>query len=110
MERSEAIKNFLVDSDETGRFIVTSLRTGRKYYVEPIDSGIRSDWGDLNPATKKLEGDYGSKHKGSIKESESLITEENGFENIVTLDPGVSPLDYIDRLDKKYQELENYGC
>ncbi len=62
------IKDFLVNSDDTGRFIVKSLKTGRTYYVEPIDSGERVDWGDLNPATKKLEGDYGSKHKGAIKE------------------------------------------
>lgn len=100
---SKAIKNFLVDSDKTGRFIVTSLKTGRKYYVEPIDNGLRTEWGDLNPATKKLEGDYGDKYKGSVKESESLITEENGFENIVTLEPGYSPLDYIEQIDKQYQ-------
>lgn len=31
-----------------------SLVTGRKYYVEPI--GGHSDWGDINPATKKVEG------------------------------------------------------
>lgn len=99
----EAIKNFLVDSDKTGRFIVTSLKTGRKYYVEPLDNGTHTEWGDINPATKKLEGDYGDKYKGSVKESESLITEENGFENIVTLEPGYSPLDYIEKIDKQYE-------
>lgn len=97
-------KDFLVDSDDTGRFIVTSLVTGRKYYVEPIDSGTRTDWGDINPATKKIEGDYGTKYRGSVRESESLITEENGFGNIVTLPPGYSPLEYIQQLDKKYQK------
>jgi len=101
---NEAIKNFLVNSDDTGRFIVKSLKTGRTYYVEPIDNGNRTEWGDLNPATKKLEGDYGAKHKGSVKESESVIKEENGFENIVTLEPGYSPIDYIEQLDKKYQD------
>ena len=99
-KKSETIKNFLIDSDDTGRFIITSLKTRKKYYVEPIDNGNKSEWGDLNPSTKKLEGDYGSKHKGSIKESESLITEENGFDNIVTLPPGYSPLDYIEQLEK----------
>lgn len=93
-------KDFLIDSEDTGRFIVTSLKTGKKYFVEPIDNGIRTEWGDLNPSTKKLEGDYGTKHKGSIKESESLITEENGFVNIKTLPPGYSPLEYIEQLDK----------
>lgn len=99
-EKNDAIKNFLVNSDETGRFIVTSLKTGKKYYVEPLDCGNRTEWGDLNPSTKKLEGDYGSKYKGSVKESESLITEENGFDNIITLPPGHSPLDYIEQLEK----------
>lgn len=101
---SEVIKNFLMNSDDTGRFIITSLKTGRKYFVEPIDNGNKTEWGgDINPATKKIEGDYGSKHKGAIKESESLITEENGFDNIVTLPPGYSPIDYIEQLDKKYE-------
>jgi hypothetical protein len=40
-------------------------------------------WGDINPATKKVEGTYGSKYRGGIKEDESMITKENGFENIV---------------------------
>jgi hypothetical protein len=29
-------KRFLTNTDETGRFIVKSLVTGKKYYVEPI--------------------------------------------------------------------------
>lgn len=96
-------KEFLINSEDTGRFIVKSLVTGRTYYIEPIDSGNNITWGDLNPATKKIEGDYGSKHKGSIKPSESLITPENGFENIVTLEPGYSPFDYIEQMDMKYR-------
>ena len=94
-------KKFLINAEDTGRFIVKSLETGKSYYIEPLDNGERLDWGDINPATKKLEGDYGAKHKGSIKPSESLISEENGFESIVTLEPGVSPLDYIERLESK---------
>lgn len=97
-------KRFLTGSDDTGRFIVKSLVTGRSYFVEPIDNGQRTEWGDINPATKKIEGDYGMKHRGAVSEKDSMITEENGFENIVTLDPGVSPLDYIERIDKKYEE------
>ena len=95
-------KKFLMDRDETGRFIVKSLKTGRTYFVETLDDGNRNDWGDLDPVTKKLIGSYGDKYKGSIKPEESLITEENGFEKIYTLDPGQSPLDYINRLDEKY--------
>mgnify|MGYP000920580981 CR=1 FL=1 len=70
-------KRFLKNTDDTGRFIYQSLVTGRKYYVEPI--GGHSDWGDINPATKKVEGDYGEKYKGSVSEKESMITPENGF-------------------------------
>lgn len=100
----EVRKNFLVNTDDTGRFIVKSLKTGKTYYVEPIDVECgqpRAFWGDLNPVTKKLEGDYGQKHKGSIKASESLITKENGFDNIITLEPGFSPLEYIENLEKQ---------
>ena len=96
-------KRFLAESDDTGRFIVKSLITGRTYYVEPIDNGQRTEWGDLNPATKKLEGDYGTKYRGAVSEKDSMITEENGFENIITLKPGESPTDYIERLDKRYE-------
>jgi hypothetical protein len=60
---NEKIKDFLVNSDETGRFIVKSLKTGHSYYVEPIDDGSKTEWGDLNPSTKKLEGDYGKNTK-----------------------------------------------
>ena len=95
------IKDFLINSEDTGRFVVKSLRTGKRYFVEPIDNGERLDWGDINPATKKIEGDYGSKHKGAVTEKESFITAENGFENITTIPPGYSPLEYIENLEKQ---------
>lgn len=102
---SEFKKRFLTNTDDTGRFIVKSLKTGRTYYVEPIDNNEKSSWGDYNPATKKFETSlYGQKFKGSVKPEESLVTEENGFDKIHTLQPGESPLDYIDRLDKQYEE------
>lgn len=97
------VKRFLTGSDDTGRFIVKSSVTGKIYFVEPIDGGKRTEWGDINPVTKKVEGDYGAKHRGAIDEKDSMITEENGFENIVTLEPGMSPIDYIDRIDKEYE-------
>jgi hypothetical protein len=95
------VKDFLINSEDTGRFVVKSLRTGKYYFVEPIDNGERLDWGDINPATKKIEGNYGAKHKGAVTEKESLITTENGFEKIVTIPPGYSPLEYIEFLDKQ---------
>lgn len=85
-------KRFLTNTDETGRFIVKSLTTGKTYYVEPIGNGHPADWGDINPATKKIEGDYGQKYTGCVSEKDSLITPENGFKIIETLEAGVSPV------------------
>lgn len=61
-------KRFLIQYCETGRFIVKSLTTGKTYYVEPIGNGHPADWGDINPATKKIEGDYGQKYAGCVSE------------------------------------------
>ena len=96
---------FLMNTDETGRFVVTSTRTGRKYFVEPIGDPHKK-WGDVDPATKKVTGNYGNKYKGSVSEKESLITEENGFDNVQTLPPGVSPLLAIEQIDAKYPDKE----
>ena len=93
-------KRFLTNTDETGRFIVKSLKTGKTYYVEAIDEGERMRWGDYNPATKTFETSNYGKYKGSVKPEESMVTEENGFKKIHTLGVGESPLDYIDRLEK----------
>jgi len=84
---------------ETGRYMVIDQATGRKFLVEPIGDP-HTVWGDINPATKKVEGDYGDKNKGSIDEKESIITEENGFKNIKTLKVGESPMTYINELLK----------
>lgn len=93
------------DPDETGRFIVKSLTTGKTYYVEPIGNGHPADWGDINPATKKIEGDYGQKYTGCVSEKDSLITEENGFHLIETLGPGISPISVIYQRDLSYEQL-----
>ncbi|WP_299883264.1 hypothetical protein [uncultured Lacinutrix sp.] len=101
MKRQELLKRFLTRTDRTGRFIVSSKITGITYFVEPIDNG-KPDilWGDLDPATKKLTGDYGNKAIGAVKEKDSLITKDNGFVNILTFKG--SPLGEIDRRDKIY--------
>lgn len=95
-------QKFLFNRDDTGRFIVKSEKTGKIYFVEPIDGDERTLWGDYNPSTKKFEGNYGNKYKGSICSEESMITEENGFDKIHTLKTGESPLDYINRIDEEY--------
>ena len=97
-------KRFLKETDKTGRFIVKSKITGKKYYVEPIGNTHAADWGDLDPATKKMTGNYGERYEGCVTEKESLITPENGFEKIELLGPGVSPLSEIDKRDREYQK------
>lgn len=87
-------KRFLTNTDETGRFIVKSIVTNRTYYVEPIGNG--------RPATKEVEGSYGSKYTGCISEKDSLITEENRFRSIEVLEPGVSPFSIIYKRDLEY--------
>lgn len=100
----EFTKRFLTNRDETGRFIVKSIKTGKSYFVEAIDGEERTSWGDVDPATKKMTGSYGDKYKGSIRKDESMITKENGFDKIHTLGVGESPLDYINRIDDEYFE------
>lgn len=105
MLKKELLQKFFTETDHTGRFIVISKRTGVKYFVEPIGNG-KSVWGDLDPATKQLTGSYGQKYRGSVKPEESLISEEAGFKNVVTLDKGTSPLLYIDWKDAQYPTKE----
>ena len=100
----EFTKRFLTNRDETGRFIVKSIKTGKSYFVEVIDGDERTNWGDVDPVTKKMIGSYGDKYKGSIRKEESMITKENGFDKIHTLGVGESPLDYINRIDDEYFE------
>ena len=80
--------------NDSGRYYIIDKESGRKFCVEPIGNP-HITWGDVDPASKSITGHYGEKHKGSINESESIITPENGFKNIVTLPPGVSPDEYL---------------
>lgn len=98
-------ERFLSNTDHTGRFMITSKVTGVSYYVEPVGNP-RTNWGDLDPATKKVTGSYGTKYRGSVDEKDSIVTEENGFKNVVTLPPGQSPLDYIYNMDAKREADE----
>jgi hypothetical protein len=97
-------QRFLMNTDDTGRFIVYSVRTGKSYAVEPMGN-VRTNWGSIDPATGNLMNKKGhDKYRGSIDEKDSLITEENGFTNIQILDPGTSPYHAIDVLDAKYPD------
>lgn len=99
-------KVFLKDRENTGRFIVKYLETGKEYFVETInDNAHRSNWGSYNPSTGRVENKKGhDKHLGSITSKESLITQDNGFNDIHELGVGVSPLEYIDRLHQEYKK------
>lgn len=61
---NDITQRFLTETEHTGRFIVTSFRTGKKYYIEPIEGAHTPKWGDVNPATGKVEGSYGKKYRG----------------------------------------------
>ncbi len=94
------IKHFLTNRDETGRFLVRSLKTGRLYFVEPIEKERPPDWGDVDPVTKKTTGSYGAKYRGAVSESDSMITELNGFTNIAMVSG--SPFSEIEKRDEAY--------
>lgn len=94
------MKDFLTHRDETGRFIVRSLRTGRVYFVEPIERDRPPAWGDVDPASKKVTGSYGHKYRGAVSPAESMITEANGFTEISTVEG--SPFWEIEQRDQRY--------
>lgn len=88
-----------MNTEKDGRFYITDIKTGRKFLVEPIGNP-HVNWGDVNPATKKLEGDYGDKYRGSIDIKDSIITEENGFKNIIIGQKSQSPFDLMNNILK----------
>lgn len=107
MINDNVMKKFFTNTDDTGRFIVCSHRTGRRYFVEPIETAHTPKWGSIDPATGKLMHKKGDgKYRGGISENESLITSENGFKNIKMLPIGTSPLAYIDMIDDQYPDKE----
>jgi hypothetical protein len=106
METKVTLKNFLVDSENTGRHIVTSIRTGRKYYVEPV---FKSAFPSFS-----YEYDFFSQTDGSLMEEfiygcvppeSSIVTKENGFDEVHFIDSG-SPYDKINEIDKGYPSLK----
>lgn len=102
----ELRSQFLTNTDDTGRFIVYSKRTGRSYYVEPIVGKHTPEWGSVDPATGNLMHKKGDgKYKGGIKATESLISEENGFDKVHMLDIGTSPHNAIDVIDAQYPDM-----
>ncbi|WP_157603442.1 hypothetical protein [Spirosoma telluris] len=102
--KPDLITRFFQDTDETGRFAVTSSVTGVGYFVEPIGNGRGGDWGSYNPSTGNIEHKKGDgKNTGSVMLTESIITPENGFRNISHLGVGESPFGEISRRDTAYE-------
>jgi len=101
-------KDFLINRDETGKEVYYYPETGKKYYVEYIEPrGWKVGWGDVNPATKQVEGNYGGKYKGAITAEESVITKENGF-NEITEGKGGSVGHKIHLMHEKYKKENGY--
>lgn len=96
-------REFFKDTDHTGRHVCVSFRTGKRYYIEPIE-GKTVKWGDL--VNGKLEGSYGKKYRGAVDKTDSMVNEENGFDKIHVLEPGTSPAAYIEQLDAEYPDKE----
>jgi len=65
---------------DTGRFWVVDHKTGRRFCVEPISER------DQQVNTKEWDvGGAESVDGGAIRREDSVITEENGFEEIVEI-------------------------
>lgn len=101
-------QKFLTNTDETGRFVVTSVRTGKQYFVEPVmERGTPRDgnWGSINPGETKLMHKKGDgKYTGAVTEEESLVSLENGFNKVHYAGVGTSPHGYIEMLDAQYPD------
>jgi len=104
-ETKEFRSRFLTSRDDSGRFLVASIRTNKVYFVEPIGPDKSADWGSYNPSTGNIENKKGfDKHRGAIDEKDSLITKENGFEKIRYSGVGSSPFSVIDEMDSQYPD------
>lgn len=100
--RQDILKRFLTKTGETGRFLMKSRITVLGISLSQFIMGKLKKWGDLNPATGQIEGDYGSKYKGAVPKKESLITQENGFVNIGYFKG--SPFGAIEVRDREHQK------
>lgn len=76
---------------ESGRYYVIDQKSGRKFCVEPIQGRADGLDGDWHKGNQEVKG-------GAVRESESIITPENGFKNIRIVPAGSSPTDAINDL------------
>lgn len=99
------MQNWQETIGKDGRHLVHSMRTGKTYVVEAItpNDNLTGDWGDYNPATKKVTK-FVTKERSAILAEESVITEDNGFKNIETIKGG-SPYSLIHKIDSQYPDI-----
>ena len=111
-KREEVRKNFLVNRDETGNLIVyMNDGTEQSYMVEFIepDGGVRTDWGSYNPSTGNIENKKGTgKFTGAIKESESVLTPENGFPDAKVI-PGGSFMYSVEQKHEQWKKDNGFS-
>lgn len=91
----------------TGRFFVI-MKSGRKFCVEPYGD-FHTEWGNVIPGTKKIEK-VTAKDVEVIDETNTIIKKENGYKNICFLDPGTSPMAFLELLDKSGVERIELDC
>ena len=73
-----------------GRYTVS--KGGRTFVVEPISENAErpADWGHKDLSNFPI--------GGAVHPDDSIITEENGFKNIMILGKGVSPDSAVEKL------------
>ena len=91
---------------DSGRYYITDEKSGRKFCVEPLSERGQKVT-DRAFSNGGIDGS-GVKNRpstgGSIREDESIITED-GFKDIVTIGPYMSPQAFIDEVCKKNLKL-----
>lgn len=93
----------------SNRRYMVICKSGRKFMIEEIGDPHIS-WGNVIPGANKIESVY-AKMDNVITEEDSKITVENGFKNIVMLNPGTSPLGYIEAIDNSgIERFEKLDC
>ena len=77
-----------------GRYAVYDPISGRKFVIEPISRFAEkgADWGKTDLSNRPI--------GGAVHPDDSIITEDNGFKNIVVLGPGESPMSAINSILK----------
>lgn len=100
---------------ETGRYYIRDEKTGRTFCIEPqhdrtqkaTDVAFRNGHGGEKGLTEGVKGK--PSQGGSLPDdgSESIITEENGYKDIVVIGPYMSPQAYIGHILEKGKRLND---